>query len=121
MKLFTLDKKTIKKNLLRFMNSGPVMMGRPMPPPRFQDEWLEQQLLSSLTAYNLDIVNEARKHAAEHGLKLGSGTKWWRLFKACNTDVVSRTPILVESQRAVSRLDKEQWRDFWASRLLFMI
>ena len=34
MRLFTVDKKTIKKNLLHFMNSEPVVMGRPGPPPR---------------------------------------------------------------------------------------
>ena len=36
MRLFTVDKKTIKKNLLRFMNSEPVLMGRPGPPPTVQ-------------------------------------------------------------------------------------
>ena len=112
MRLFTMDKKTIKKNLLRFLNSEPVLMGRPGPPPRVQDDhmkkWLEQQLLSSSTPYKVDIVEEARRHAAEHGFKLGSSNKWWRLFKALNTDEVSRTPSLVESQRADSRLDKEQ-------------
>ena len=118
MRLFTVDKKTIKKNLLRFMNSERVVMGRPGPPPRVEDlhmrKWLEQQLLSSLTPYKHDIVEEARRHAEEHGFKLGSGNKWWRLFKARNTDVVSRTPSLVESQRADSRLDEDQWRDFFA-------
>ena len=118
MRLFTVDKKTIKKNLLRFMNSEPVVMGRPGPPPRVQDlhmrKWLEQQLLSSLTPYKHDIVEEARRHAEEHGFKLGSGNKWWRLFKARNTDVVSRTPGLVESQRADSRFDEDQWQDFFA-------
>ena len=59
-------------------------------------------------------MEEARRHAEEHGFKLGSGNKWWRLFKARNTDVVSRTPSLVESQRADSRLDEDQWRDFFA-------
>ena len=118
MRLFTVDKKTIKKNLLRFMNSEPVLMGRPGPPPRVQDlhmrKWLEQLLLSSLTPYKVDIVEEARRHAEEHGFKLGSGNKWWCLFKARNTDVVSFTPSLVESQRADSRLDEDQWRDFFA-------
>ena len=118
MRLFTVDKKTIKKNLLRFMNSGHVLMGRHGPSPRVGDnhmrKWLEQQLLSSLTPYKVDIVEEARSHAEEHGFKLGSGNKWWRLFKARNTDVVSRTPSLVESQRADSRLDEEQRRDFFA-------
>ena len=46
MRLFTVDKKTIKKNLFRFMNSEPLVMGRPRPPPRVQDlhmrKWLEQ-------------------------------------------------------------------------------
>ena len=111
MRLFTVDKKTIKKNLLRFMNSEPVLMGRPGPPPRVRDDhmrkWLEQQLLSSLTPYKVDIVEEARRHAEEHGFKLGSGNKWWRLFKARNTDVVSRTRSLVESHRADSRLDED--------------
>ena len=32
-----MDKKTITKNLLRFMNSERVVMGRPRPPPRVQD------------------------------------------------------------------------------------
>ena len=118
MRLFTVDEKTIKKNLLRFMNSERVVMGQPGPPPRVQDlhmsKWLEQQLLSSLTPYKHDIVEEARRHAEEHGFKLGSGNKWWRLFKARNTEVVSRTPSLVESQRADSRLDEDQWRDFFA-------
>ena len=48
MRLFTVDKKTIKKNLLRFMNSERVVMGRPGPPPRVEDlhmrKWLEQQV-----------------------------------------------------------------------------
>ena len=118
MRLFTVDKKTMKKNLLRFMNSEPVLMGRPGPPPRVRDDhmrkWLEQQPLSSLTPYKVDIVEEACRHAEEQGFKLGSGDKWWRLFKARNMDVVSRTPGLVESQRADSRLDEEQWRDFFA-------
>ena len=100
------------------MNSEPVLMGRPGPPPRVQDlhmrKWLEQQLLSSLTPYIVDIVEESRRHADEQEFKLGSGNKWWRLFKARNTDVVSRTPSLVESQRADSRLDKDQWLDFFA-------
>ena len=100
-RLFTVDKKTINKNLLCFMNSEPVLMGRPGPPPRVQDDhmrkWLEQQLLSSLTPYKVDIVEEARRHAEEHGFQVGSGNKWWRLFKARNTDVVSSTPSLVES------------------------
>ena len=117
-RLFTVDKKTIKKNLLRFMNSEPVLMGRPVPPPRVQDDhmrkWLEQQLLSSLTPYKVDIVEEARRHAEEHGFNLGTSNKWWRLFKAHNTDVVSRNPSLVESQHADTRLDEEQWRDFFA-------
>ena len=118
MRLFTVDKKTIKKNLLRFMKSEPVVMGRPGPPPRVQDlhmrKWLEQQLLSSLTPYKHDIVEKKRRHAEEHGFKLGSSNRWWRLFKARNTYVVSRTPSLVESQRADSRLDEDQWRDFFA-------
>ena len=118
MRLFTVDKKTIKKNLLRFMNSEPLLMGRPGPPPTVRDDhmrkWLEQQLLSSLTPYKVYIVEEARRHAEEHGFKLRSGNKWWRLFKARNTDVVGRTPSLVESQRADSRLDEEHWRDFFA-------
>ena len=59
-------------------------------------KWLEQQLLSSLTPYHVDIVDGARRHAAEHGFNLGSGNKWWCLFKARNTDVVSRTRSLVE-------------------------
>ena len=113
-----MDKKTIKKNLLRFMNSEPMLMGRPGPPPRARDDhmrkWLEQQLLSSWTPYKVDIVEEARRHAEEHRFKLGSGNEWWRLFKARNTDVVSRTPSVVESERADSRLDEEQWRDFFA-------
>ena len=117
MRLFTAVKKTIKKNLLRFLNSKPVLMGRPGPPPRVQDgkmrKWLEQQLLSSLTPFKVDLVQEACRHAAEHGFKLGSGNKWWRPFKASNTDVVSRTPSLVESQRADSHLDEEQWRKFF--------
>ena len=70
---------------------------------------MEQQLLSSFTPYKVDIVEEARRHAAGHGFKLGPGYKWQRKFKAGNTDVVSRTPSLVESQRADSRLDEEQW------------
>ena len=102
MRLFTVDMKTIKKNLLRFMNSEPVLMGRPGPPPRVRDDhmrkWLGQQLLSSLTPYKVDIVEEANRHAEEHGF----------------TDVVSRTRSLVESQRADSRLDEDQWRDFFA-------
>ena len=118
MRLFTVDKKTIRKNVLRFMNSEPVLMGRPGPPPTMQDlhmkKWLEQQLLSPLIPYKVDIVEEAQRHAEEHGFKLGSGNKWWRLFKARNTDVVSRTPSLVESQRADSRLDEDQWGDFFA-------
>ena len=118
MRLFTVDKKTIKKNLLRLMNSEPVVMGRPRPPPRVQDlhmrTWLEQQQLSSLTPYKHDIVEEVRSNAEEHRFKLGSGNEWWRLFKARNTDVVSRTPSLVESQRADSRLDEDQWPDFFA-------
>ena len=77
-------------------------------------KWLEQQQLSSLTTYKVDIVEEAHRHTQEHGFKLRSGNKWWRLFKARNTDVVSRTPSLVESQHADSRLDEEQWRDFFA-------
>ena len=109
MRLLTVDEKTIKKNLLHFMNSEPVLMGRPGPPPRVRDDdmrkWLEQQLLSSLTPYKVDIVEEARIHAGEHGFKLRSGNKWRRLFKARNTDVVSRTPSLVESQRANSCLE----------------
>ena len=117
MRLFTVDKKTIKKNLLRFMNSEPVLMGRPGPPPGVRDhhmrKWLEQQLLSSLTPYKVDIVEEARRHAAEHGFKVGSGNKWWRLFKARNTEVVSCTPSLLESQRADSRLDEQEWREFF--------
>ena len=79
-------------------------------------KWLEQQLLSSLTPYKVDIVEEARRHAEEHGFKPGSGNKWWRLFKACSKDVGNRTPSLVESQRADSRLDEDQWRDFFAKR-----
>ena len=118
MRLFTVDKKTIKENLLRFMNTEPVVMGRPGPPPRVPDlhmrKWLEQQLLSSLTPYKVDIVEEARRHAEEHRFKLGSGNKWWHLFKARNTDVVSRTPSLVESQRADSCLDEDQWQEFFA-------
>ena len=118
MRLFTVDKKTIKKNLLRFMNSELVLMGWPGPPPGVRDDhmrkWLEHELLSSVTAYKVDIVEEARRHVAEHGFKLGTGNKWWRLFKARNTDVVSRTRSLVESQRADGRLDEEQWRDFFA-------
>ena len=118
MRLFRVDKKTIKENPLQFMNSERVLMGRPGLPPRVQDDhmrkWLEQQLLISLTPYKVDIVEEARRHAEEHGFKLGSGTKRWHLFKACNTDLVSRTPSLVESQRADSRLDEEQWGDFFA-------
>ena len=117
-KLFTVVKKTIKKNLLRFMNTEPVLMTRPGPPPRVQDKhmrkWLEQQLLISLTPYKVYTVDEARRHAAEHRFELGSGNKWWRLLKARNTDVVSMTPRLVENQRGDSRLDKEQWRDFFA-------
>ena len=118
MRLFTVDKNTIRNNLLRFMNSEPVLMGRPWPPCNVRDDhmrkWLEQQLLSSPTPYKVDIVEEARIHAEEHGFKLGSGNKWWRLFKARNTDVVSHTPSVVESQRADSRLGEEQWRDFLA-------
>ena len=118
MRLFTVDKKTIKKNLLRFMNSESVPMGGPGPPPRVQDDhmrkWLEQELLSSLTPYKVDIVEEARRHAKEDGFKLGSDNKWWRLFKARNMEVVSRIPSVVESQRADSRLDEKQWRDFFA-------
>ena len=114
MRLITVDKKTIKKILLRFMNSEPVVMGRPGVQDLHMRKWLEQQLLSSLTPYKHDTVEEARRHAEEHGFKLGSGNKWWRLFKARNTDVVSRTPSLVESQRADSRLDEDQWRDFFA-------
>ena len=118
MKLFTVDKKTPKKNLLRFMKSGFVLMGRPGPPPRVRGDhmrkWLDQQPLSSLTPYKVDTVEEACRYAAEQGFKLGSGNRWWRLFKARNTDVVSRTPSLVESMRADSRLDEEQWRDFFA-------
>ena len=110
-----MDKKTINENLLRFMSSEPVSMGRLGTPPRVRDDemrkWLEQQLLSSLTQYKVNIVKAARRRAEEHRFKVGSGSKWWRLFKARNTDVVSCTPSLVESRRADSRLDEEQWRD----------
>ena len=58
-------------------------------------------------------MEEAHRHAEEHGFKQGSGNKWWRLFQARNTDVVSRTPSLVESQRADSRLDEDPWQDFF--------
>ena len=119
MRLFTVDKKTIKKNLLRFMNSEPLLMGRPTPPPRVRNndligKWSEQLLLSCLTPYEPDIVEEARRNAEEHRFKLGSGSNWWHLFKARNTDVVSRTPRLVENKRADTRLDEDQWRDFFA-------
>ena len=118
MRLFILEKKTIRENLLRFMNSELGLMERPGPPPTVRDDhmrkWLEQQLLSSLTPYKVDIVEEARRHAEEHGFKLGSGNKLWLLFKARNTDLVSRIPGLEESQCADSRLDEEQWRDFFA-------
>ena len=73
MRLFTVDKETIKKNLPRFMKSESVVMGRPGPPPRVQDlhmrKWSEQQLLSSLTPYKVDIVEEARRQAKEHEMK----------------------------------------------------
>ena len=64
MRLFTVDTNTIRKNLLRSMNSEPVVMGRPGPPPRVQElhmrKWLEQLLLSSLTPYKHDIVEEVK-------------------------------------------------------------
>ena len=70
-------------------------------------KWLKQQLWSSLTPYNVDIVDEARRPAAKHGFKLRSGNSWWRLFKARNTDVVSRTSSMMESPHADSRLHEE--------------
>ena len=117
MKVFEVDKKTMKNYLLRYMNGEPVCLGRPGPPPRVDDhymrKWLQQQLLCSLTPCKQNIIDEARRHSTEHGLKLGIGTKWWCLFKARNKDVVGRIPSQVESQRADGRLDEDQWQEFF--------
>ena len=48
-----------------------------------------------------------------HPTKLTSGDKWFRLSKKRHPEYTSRTPKLVESDRADARLTTAEWKRFF--------
>ena len=48
-----------------------------------------------------------------HPTKITSGNKWFRLWKKRHPEYTSRTPQLVESERADARLTRVEWKPFF--------
>ena len=48
-----------------------------------------------------------------HPTKITSGNKWFRLWKKRHLDYTSRTPQLVESDRADARVTRAEWKQFF--------
>ena len=64
-----------------------------------------------LLYHRAEVVEEAVKMALEHRVnghptKIASGNKWFRLWKKRQPEYTSRTPQLVESDRADARLTR---------------
>ena len=77
-----------------------------------------QQCQVYCVLHRAEVVEEAVKMALEHRVnghptKIPSGNKWFRLWKKRHPEYTSRTPQLVESDRADARLTRAEWKRFF--------
>ena len=101
------------------MKRGPKPCLVQSPLTTWMDECADQMVCPTLTEIKDEAQAMAEKKTSVQNpaLPCKFGKTWWKLFKRCNSDFVSRLAQNDESQHASARLSPQQWTEFFNNHL----